>query len=361
MSRVKIKLCTPLHIGSGNLLQIGSDVVKYTKNGKNLLGVVDLHKVMKLIGDKRSDIDKWALAIERGESTADVVRNLARGADESSYVSRVIINYCKELKKTDTLKEFIHDGMNRPYIPGSSIKGAIRTAILASEANSEKPTMIDHYEDDKFGKNPQQSIFRFLSVGDAIIRGNVKTEALRLINLNEREKSFIDESKSQVTEVLPYDTESETTIKLNVDRYPRCEDLPRLPQSMTSIQKLFSTINAHTKRLLQYEIQYWKDRRDDPNADGVDEYLEQIDMILNEDVKDCETSINSCILRIGHASGWNFITGGWARNVRNFRESYVPKCRPKNNNYLNYDFPKSRRIAEDIDILGFVKLTTIPD
>jgi CRISPR type III-A-associated RAMP protein Csm5 len=37
-----------------------------------------------------------------------------------------------------TLKECIHSGLGVPYIPGSSIKGAIRTAIVATLAQITK-------------------------------------------------------------------------------------------------------------------------------------------------------------------------------------------------------------------------------
>ena len=63
-----------------------------------------------------------------------------------------------------------------------------------------------------------------------------------------------------------------------------------------------------------------------------------------------------CVLRLGHASGWRFITGAWTENLDNFKSEIVPASRPKNFNYEQYVFPKSRRLDEDGDIFGFVKL-----
>ena len=62
------------------------------------------------------------------------------------------------------------------------------------------------------------------------------------------------------------------------------------------------------------------------------------------------------MLRIGHGSGWRFITGAWSEQLKNFNE-IVNASRPNSYRYTQYDFPKSRRIDEDGDVLGFVKLS----
>ena len=59
-----------------------------------------------------------------------------------------------------------------------------------------------------------------------------------------------------------------------------------------------------------------------------------------------------------HGSGWRFITGAWCEGLDNFDE-VIAVSRPNNGRYQEYDFPKSRRIDEDSDILGFVKLSLI--
>jgi CRISPR-associated protein Csm5 len=43
--------------------------------------------------------------------------------------------------------------------------------------------------------------------------------------------------------------------------------------------------------------------------------------------------------------------------LANFEDVVIPASRPKNFNYTQFDFPKSRRIDEDSDVLGFVKLS----
>ena len=58
----------------------------------------------------------------------------------------------------------------------------------------------------------------------------------------------------------------------------------------------------------------------------------------------------SCILRVGHASGWRFITGAWTERLDNFNTDVVNATRPRNFRYQDYDFPKTRRVDEDSDV-----------
>ena len=56
--------------------------------------------------------------------------------------------------------------------------------------------------------------------------------------------------------------------------------------------------------------------------------------------------------------------GAWLENIdkKYFKENIVPKCRPKNNFYYKeYDFPKSRRVGDEMYLFGFVKLEMLPE
>ena len=129
-----------------------------------------------------------------------------------------------------------------------------------------------------------------------------------------------------------------------------------LPDGMQDISLLFEWINEHTGKLVKDEIDYWKEV-ENAGYSGADDYIKNMESI-EEEVKACKKG-KECVLRIGHASGWRFITGAWTENLDNFERDVVPAARPKNFNYQEYDFPKSRRLDEDCDILGFVKLTVL--
>ncbi len=379
MSEIKIKTLTSVHVGSGETLQYGTDFVKGKYDDKDVLSIVDLKKIMALIGEE--NIHQWVSAIERKESTKDIVKSFAPDATLSDYSKRVILEW-STTKNTDTLKENIHDGRGLPYIPGSSIKGAIRTSVLASLANRinivERKIDKTKYKDflgnpipkdrikykadaknieaELFGSNPNEDVFRFLQVGDAYFGDNYEV-AIKMVNINERErKSFWDASKTQLIEAIGPEDESTFQLKLNETAFELSKNrVHAMPECMSSIPVLFETINNHTLGLLNSEIDYWREREADDDTDKVSLYIEKINDILKQ-AEACHKG-KECVIRIGHGSGWRFITGAWTEQLDNFYSLVVPASRPKNAQYEQFDFPKTRRVDDECELLGFVKLS----
>lgn len=375
MNNVKIEIITPVHVGSGEILRKGNDYVcgKDTE-GNDIIGIVNPEKVVKLIGMEH--LDAWVTGIENGRSTDDIVRQYAPKANIYDYTTRRIDVYACEMPAD--MKEFMHDGLGRPYIPGSSIKGAIRTAVLATIANSmpeNTPPIRDvkgkitaaAMEKLSFGDDPKKDVFRFLHVGDAMFgKQGYRTWALCMANINERKsKGFWDVTKKQMVEVLCPEDETDFCLRLNTRQYDCCRSSPgvvhTLPECMSSLNLLFRTINEHTLKLVNEEIDYWRDRLDESDTtageDEVNSYIKHMEEIKNK-ASECKDG-KSCILRIGHGSGWRFITGAWTETRKDFDE-VIAKSRFNAGRYSDYDFPKSRRIEMDEkDALGFVRLTII--
>ena len=67
----------------------------------------------------------------------------------------------------------------------------------------------------------------------------------------------------------------------------------------------------HSKKqlmlLIKAEIEYWQDKKDEDESESVTTYIEKMSAILNV-VKSCKNG-KECVLRLGHGSGWRFITG----------------------------------------------------
>lgn len=387
MSKVKIETLTPVHIGCGNTLQKGLDYVVVDDN----LYVIDQKKVLDIIGTHK--IDAWVSSIEKGEDIAGFISRQGVKTHPKEYSTRNM--WCG--KGYATVKECIHDGRGLPYIPGSSIKGAIRTAVLATEIEGNENDYIEYLQKKKeevdnrrckkdkvsngieeklFSKPapegkksisaPNTSYMRFLQLGDAYFNEECET-VLNAINLNIRERdSLIDKSKPQAIEAIKYGKKTELEIRLKKDiiKNDREGFIHKLPECMNSLENLFITINNHTKKLLEEELKYWSDVAKE--LSGADSYIEFIEdlIVKTEDA----ISGKECILRVGHASGWRFITGAWTEKLVDFKNTIVPMARPGNFKYTNYDFPKSRRVYEiegeaeddmEVDVLGFVKLTLI--
>ncbi len=380
MSKIIIETITPIHIGSGELLQHNTDFVVDRQGEDSFIYVVDESKILKLIGEE--NIDHWMASIDKKESTSKLVKVFAPKADYADYSLRKITNYALRIHPGATMKEAIHNGMGFPYIPGSSIKGAMRTAVLASVAAQidsvtlgndiqqkgrdglpqtdkfgNKRLTAKHVEEKLFGKDPNNDLFRFVRVGDAYFEKDCLI-ATRMISLNIRDnhEDLIDEKSPQLIEAVGPSEESEFQLSIAKDYYEwakqRLASIGDLPSGLRSINDLFMLINQHTKQLVEYEIDYWKDT----GKSGADYYIESMEDILNE-INSCETG-KSCVLRIGHGSGWRFITGAWTERLENFYPDVHDVSRPHNKTkYDGYDFPKTRRMDEESFVLGFVKLT----
>ena len=366
MSIIKITTLTPVHIGSGETLQYGNDfVMGKLDDGSDVIGIVDARKVMECIGQEH--INNWVAAIERKESTDKIVKQFSPKSSIEDYSKRIILRRAN-IRGTDTLKVLLHDGLGRPYIPGSSIKGAIRTAILATIApqHSQLEYKIKDFkgkisakevEKEIFGRDPNSDIFRFVEVGDAYFGDNYEV-AIRMVNINERKvEGFWDTDKQQLIEALCDEDKSTFQMKLNMKQYEITLSQGKvnpMPPFMQTIPEMFETINNHTLSLVKKDIEYWKEREPQDSSGKVTSYLEKMAKIKGS-ILECSAG-KSCVLRIGHGSGWNFITGAWSKSFSNFDE-IVNASRPKNSKYTDYAFPKTRRVDDACGLLGFVKLT----
>ena len=383
MSKIQLTTLTPVHVGSGEFLQYNADFVEDKDGTNSYFYVVEPAKILELIG--LENIDRWISIIERAGNTKEFVQKFSPIKSPEAYSSRKILNFAKNIQSGQTLKETIHNGFGFPYIPGSSLKGAIRTAVLASLAESvsnkeEKilskgkrgETIISdkNIQNELFGNDAKNDLFRFVEVGDAYFEKGSEA-AFRMIHLNITNKnSLLDDSKSQIVETIDQEKTSFFRLNINLKKYRfakenweqavsfsrnRVINSPNvLPECLQSIENLFQTINAHTLKLVEDEIKIWED----VDKEGTENYLDVMESIKSEIIN--FTKGKECILRLGHASGWRFITGAWPEKLDNFVTKVVPAARPNNGKYQDYIFPKTRRVGEDYqDLLGFVRLTLI--
>ncbi len=368
MSAVKLETLTPVHIGSGNFLQYNTEFVQDDMGNEPHLAVVSQEKLGKIIGEQH--LDNWLEALAKRENIKTFLKRFAPEAQTKDFAERRMPVFCK-INEKDTLKECIRNGMGLPYIPGSSIKGAIRTAVLASLTHqiNDIETKIEvqdkqgrttveasQIEKELFGSEPNSDVFRFIQVGDAYFQKDTEI-ATRLISLNIRRRAerLQDDTSAQLVEAIG--TDSKSTFQMQVTKsyyefvkrlYPPMGQLP-----VASLDDLFHIINEFTRKLVEDEIRFWR------NIDkaGGDDYVDEMEKILQE-INRCKAGV-SCVLRIGHASGWRFITGAWTEELKNFKTVVIPAAQPNYRNYVEYDFPKTRRLDEDSFIFGFVKLSMI--
>ena len=194
--RYRIEVLSPVHVGSGEVLTRFDYVWE-----DGWLYVLSLDRIL---AHPRVRAEELAALMERGDfDWGDYLRG--RGIklpDVARYRARCARDPAKVLRRGD-VREHIKDPRFRPHIPGSSIKGAIRTALLwvalkyneallqrAREAverrlgeverrlagrrarqqrsiiRREKGWFAQQMEREFFGKNPNRDLMRAVRVGD---------------------------------------------------------------------------------------------------------------------------------------------------------------------------------------------------
>jgi CRISPR type III-A-associated RAMP protein Csm5 len=368
MISVKIKTLTPVHIGSGREL---TRDIEFLKMGEEI-GIVDEKKVLSIIGEE--NIPLWVSMIENQKPLLEYLLDRKPNLKVEEMSSRHMPLFSNNFNRIKTLKEQLIDGMGHPLIPGSSLKGAIRTAIfnilvnkLGKNWREDELTLRYGKFSDKniqsqiFGNDPNHDFMRFLKIGDALFKPD-SLIAMSVLSMNYLfERTKLDDKFLQLTEAIAADETTTLGLKLDTAHWQKNIDMKEIKQAipdfMLDYNSLFFAINAYTKELVQSEIEYWEE---DKNLMSVENYIEELKNVL--------VSINKCneseaVIRLGHGSGWIFMTGGWAKKEnlvsRQLFDIIVDKTRPGNNRYHDYFFPKTRRMDEDGELLGFVKLTLV--
>lgn len=372
MSTIKITTLTPIHVGSGKFLQGNIEFLKSSAGNGTYIGIIDDKKVLSIIGDE--NVHHWVSIIEKRESLLEYLQKRKPGIKLDEVCNR-ILRLQSSGKNHQTLKEHIHNGTGVPFIPGSSLKGAIRSAILNSEIrnqnrkyelndlkNNSGKISAKNIEGKLFGRDPNHDLFRFLRIGDAYFEPQ-STVAVNLNSLNivkYGEDVILDNKTAQLIEVL--DKEKSTNLEMRIDKTGlelgnQNREFSAYPVWLKSLNELFTVINNNTATIIDEELYFWED---ETNKDVVVHYLEALNEIKNE-INNCK---NACIIRLGHGIGWTFINGRWAKLDEiisdDIFEKIVDASRPSNwKMYKDYPFPKTRRVIDNVDILGFVKLQLI--
>lgn len=366
MATVKIDTLTPVHIGSGIALQGDMEYLVFPEERE--IAVVDDQRILNLIGE--AQINQWMDTIQQGNDLKAYLSRKKRDLIPDDVAKRLIQIEGTSPRANRELREQLHNGQGWPMIPGSSLKGAIRTAILAFVIENEgqkwvqdRANLVNRYnrfKDDKlikqyFGKDPYQDIFRLLQVGD--VHFNQTTCYLtQAINSTHRGWQFKDPI-NQFIEAIPDNLSSTFQLKFNHTLYKKAKKrTPRLYEGFHDRIReldpisLFYNINDHFDILIDNEIKFWKK---EGNPAILDNYLDELDRISSI-INRCEEG--ECVLRLGYGTGAKNMTGDWQKQFMNHKDylELVQSLRPKHSNKLPY--PKTRRMVEAGFPLGYVKL-----
>lgn len=352
-----ISTLTPIHIGNGIELQSNFEYLYFSDEKR--IAVVNAQKVLDILGEEQ--IDQWISCIDNNQLLLSVLRTRKPDLKSADVADRIISSSSIPVKP---IRMQVHSGTGKPLIPGSSLKGAIRTSLFAESIldNSNIIKDLRNLQDfrrnwnDKtinnlvFGNDPNHDIFRLLIVGDALFK---KTEAFESNVINKYGDNWrIKPELTQIVETIPAGLNVTFRMQFNELLFKRAgNNYFNRNAIKLKFNELLPNINSHTRRLVEDEIKYWDDKAGNPSALG--DYIDEMNNVL-EAIDNCSNA--ECVLRLGWGSGFRSMTGDWHGEMTdNDYYDLVKSIRPRHPETLV--FPKTTRFVKGGVPLGFVKLS----
>ncbi len=363
MAQVKVKTLTPVHIGSGKELMEGFGYVYFPN--EQTIAVIDDKKVVDIIGTE--NIDNWTNLLLRNDSLLNYLKQRKPDLKSRDVASRLIKFESRIALNRAVIREQINT-LNQPYLPGSSLKGSIKTAVFASDIIEDKSLFYINkikqergrvsFKDtellkDIFGNDPNHDYFKLLQITDVLFGGTICLQA-QIFNTLARNYE-IKKSISQFVECLPSGAEGICRInigELQLSQISGKGFIAEKKLNKLNLGVLFQLVNKHTKDLINKELGRWEDKElPGPAA----QYCENLEKVLSIAEK-CEDG-KSCVLRLGYGSGFRFMTGDLSHLFSDDDYAAFEQYIRKGGKYSDFELPKTRRITEAGVPLGFVSLT----
>jgi CRISPR/Cas system CSM-associated protein Csm5 (group 7 of RAMP superfamily) len=383
--KIGLEILTPVQCGSGQ--DLTEDIDYVVENGQ--VFVIDQERTFTAIASGDRQLDDALLG---GERKLSYWVNLAR--ERYGYALPMLSRTTKTFGK---FREHLKDALYQPYIAGSSLKGAITTALLADylrnktetfyapllpmDALKTKPTASKNYAAQKLlaellGKDPKNNhdakdnispnnnIFRALLIKDALFKSEHLCLAdIRWLNLTKRagkeqacwrsmatRESVVDWHKAEGIHAEMLKPQSQAQFQLQWDEF-LLSDLSEwhssahdiLPRDFAGLKE---RLNRHASYRLEQEIKFYHDH-------GAIKPEQKCKNLLSALQKDPD----SIYLQLSWGSGWRGMTGDWLGadltkatcRLFNLRNPVLPEL----------PFPKTRRLAvsgEPKLPLGWVRL-----
>jgi len=364
--KIELEVLTPLHIGAGQEKEWmkGADYI----NDKGNIYILNHRKI--------------AQKLSAGELTSFLLNKDDQGLKKKlgADLKEVSDNVFKVPVDSDNdIKTFVKNGLsNKPIVPGSSIKGAIRSILLNYFIENSKT--IDRkdrrFEEKIFGSaNKGDEFMRFIKIADAQFENTelVNTKIFNLYgtapNLNGGWKhefrggttnNFRSKGFNTIYETIQPKETGELSIALSDKGFDNFYK-ESSPEKKSNIlhkepsQKLFEIINKHTKEYIQKQIAFFEKYSNNETP----KIIERLRSVLNEIPDDN----SACILKMSAGSGFHSITGDWQFDDFSIDGVKTGKG-PSRGQLHRQDSAKSRKIAIDNDnfyLMGFVKLSVVSD
>lgn len=370
---IKIEILTPVHIGNG--------VERHLKRNYDYL--IDGKKLKIYTLNSLLQQNQLVEAIISDEFNLE---NLYRKF--KPIFPKEFISYDIDYDGTEIRQIFAHikDGNGKFYIPGSSLKGAIRSVLLGNMVGAAKMKNNNNVEVQVFG-SINEDVLRHLQLTDAYFEKNdMKLCSCKIFTLKQDfqkqnfQGAWKDQLKGSSYQFSPNKFVSfyecikpksysvfRMVITKRLKNVKNDEKIQKFfldnEAPLKSFQNLCKNINEHTKSYLEKEIKFFQTHQGQYHIQIIDS-LQKILQKINSNKKDSDS--NSCILHLGYGSGFHGITGDWQ-----LKEHIINNIRGKNNRgyYDNSLSAKTRKLLFEKEgtnsyvfyPFGFIKLSLIEE
>ncbi|MBW1741472.1 MAG: type III-A CRISPR-associated RAMP protein Csm5 [Deltaproteobacteria bacterium] len=352
-----LQILTPVHVGSGEKLVenfdfFGKDNKIYVISSAKLFATVE-----KLGADK---IMEFTRVVEDG----DIATWLQKQDIRPDKIASCSFKFPWQ-KTPSEIHAHIRDAFGNPLIPGSSLKGALRTAIIRKVMKAEddfqvrikgsKPKYMDQIIcGELLGRDPKENLLRTLSVGDYRFQPDHTSIQQVWVHRLKSKTNLAGKFPIHI-EGIRANAASQGIISFDEflndkDNEEKCFKF----KARLSLPWLLDACRSLTRHTIETELQFLEGKAGRP-VDGLRRFYTG----LSGQIKNLPE--NEVIIQMGWGSGWRGMTGQLLESAD--LSANLRKELRLADKYLSFPFPKSRRLTlvNGTDSpMGWIKLSFIP-
>lgn len=343
--QVKVSVLTPLHIGSGRDLLHEYDYAIAKGHTWRI------NEDTLLMGQ---DLDNPDLADQLAEIPPAQLLDPSRDFRLDNPFFRYVIKGTPRSKAQGAqVREQLKDAYDRPYLPGSSLKGALRTAIAwiawgklglrpeRAKLRRQRQFAAQWYEQEIFsnehsGKAPNKDTLRALQVGDSTPVG---AERLMIVNVRVMNRGGTLGSPIEIEALRP-DTVLQLSIKLDLALFSEWAKRHGVHLQGSSVLKnLPEVLQQYTSARLAQEVNWLNTV---PGAEKIATFY--------RDMQKAQLGDAAFVMQLGWGTGWgNKTFGNHLQEEQRFMEALIDDYRLARGKRKSGDpFPKSRRVLVQV-------------
>lgn len=168
--RVTLKTLGPVHIGTGSTLTKQEFILD---KQNRLIHIINGRKLVNYLKqtDKLADYIDYFSEPEHHTNLGSFLQEQSiLNEDWEQFIHYSIPIVYEEGQKVNVISPFMRDGLNKAYIPGSSLKGLLRTILVGEERNRETNIFFSHIRisDSEPVNDKQLVVYQKIDIGNKV-------------------------------------------------------------------------------------------------------------------------------------------------------------------------------------------------